>query len=48
MADAAGFVLTAFTPTLVLLAGQLVSSNFIPGVAGSVLTAFTPTLVLLA
>ena len=47
MVDAAGFVLTAFTPTLPLLAGQLVS-DFMTSVAGSVLTAFTPTLVLLA
>ena len=47
MAGAVGPVLTAFTPTLVLLAYQLVS-DFMAGAAGPVLTAFTPTLVLLA
>ena len=47
MAGAAGSVLTAFTPTLVLLAWQLVS-DLMACAAGSVLTAFTPTLVLLA
>jgi len=40
-------MLTALTPTVVLLDGQFVSA-FMAGAAGSVLTAFIPTLVLLA
>ena len=47
MASAAGSGLTAFIPTLVLLALQEVS-NFVAGTARSVLSAFTPTLLLLA
>jgi len=47
MAGAAVSVLTAFIPTLVLLAWQK-ASGFMEGAAGSVLTAFnTPTMVLL-
>jgi len=47
MACATGSVLTDFTPTLILLAGQRVS-DLMACAAGSVLTGFTPTLVLLA
>jgi len=47
MAGAIGSVLTALTPTLVLLACQHVS-DFMADAAGSVLITFTPTLVLLA
>ena len=47
MAGAAESVLTAFTPTLGLLAWQRVS-DFMTGIAGSILTALTPILVVLA
>jgi len=47
MAGTVGSVLTAFTPTLVLLAGQEVS-DFMASATGSGLIAFTSILVLLA